>query len=272
VSSIVGVLNKSIPAYGAERGLHIAERKETDTTVEYELVIKRETVPIGIREGNPITINGNFPAPLIRLKQGKEAIIKVRNELEESTSIHWHGIILPNEMDGVPNVVFPGIPAKSSFTYRFPVVQYGTYWYHSHTGLQEQLGHYGALIIDPIEPDPFEYDREYVIVLSDWTFEDPEDVLMHLKKWDGYYNYQKRTIFDFFNDIEKKGFDKALKERLMWARMRMNPRDIMDVIVNPKENKAYPIFAETMDRSGYTRGTLAPKKGMEAPIPLQKEE
>ena len=347
-TAVYSSLFKSIPVYGAERGFHIAERKETDTTVEYELVIKRETVPIGVREGKPITFNGYFPAPLIRLKQGKEAIIKVRNELDESTSIHWHGIIIPNEMDGVPGVVFPGIPPKSTFIYRFPVVQYGTYWYHSHTGLQEQLGHYGPLIIDPKEPDPFDYDREYVIVLSDWTFEDPHDVLMHLKKWDGYYNYQKRTIFDFFNDVEKKGFEKALKERLMWAKMRMNPRDIMDItsatytylmngltasenptflfnpnekirirfinssattyfdvripglkmkvvqadgqnvqpvevdefriavaetydiIVQPKENKAYTIFAETMDRSGYTRGTLAPKKGMEALIPERR--
>ncbi len=348
VSSIIGILNKSIPVYATERGFHIADRKETDSTVKYELVIRRETTPIGLREGKPITFNGYFPAPLIRLKEGKEAVIKVYNELNESTSIHWHGIILPNEMDGVPGVTFDGIPAKSKFVYRFPVVQSGTYWYHSHTGLQEQLGHYGPLILDPIEPEPFEYDREYVLVLSDWTFEDPHDVLMHLKKWDGYYNYQKRTIFDFFKDVQKKGLERTIKERLMWARMRMNPRDILDitsatytylingltkeenptflfnpgekirlrfinasattyfdiripglkmkvvqadgqnvqpvdvdefriavaetydVIVQPQEYKAYTVFAETMDRSGYTRGTLAPKKGMTAPIPKRR--
>ncbi len=348
LSIMVGAVNGTIPVYAAQRGFSIADRKETESTVEYELVIRRETLPIGLKEGRPITMNGNFPAPLIRLKEGKEAVIRVVNELDESTSIHWHGILVPNEMDGVPGVVFPGIPPKSTFTYRFPVVQYGTYWYHSHTGLQEQLGHYGALILDPIEPDPFEYDREYVLVLSDWTFEDPYEVLRHLKVWEGYYNYQKRTVFDFFRDLEKKGLRKTLKERLMWARMRMNPRDILDitaatytylingmtaeenptflfnpgekirlrfinasattyfdvripglkmtviqadgqniqpvevdefriavaetydVIVNPTEYRAYTIFAETMDRSGYTRGTLAPKKGMKAPIPERR--
>ncbi len=347
-SALIGLVNRSIPVYAADIGFHIADRKETDTHVEYELVIKRETVPIGIKEGRPITINGNFPAPLIRLKQGKEAVIKVINELNESTSIHWHGILLPNEMDGVPGVVFPGIPPKSTFTYRFPVVQSGTYWYHSHTGLQEQLGHYGPLILDPQEPEPFKYDREYVLVLSDWTFEDPYEVLRHLKVWEGYYNYQKRTVFDLIKDIREKGFTKTIKERSMWAKMRMNPRDILDitsstytylingltpeenqtflfkpgekirlrfinasattyfdvripglkmtvvqadgqnvqpvevdefriavaetydVIVQPKENKAYTIFAETMDRSGYTRGTLAPKKGMKAPLPERR--
>lgn len=349
IFSLIGVINKSIPVYGVERGFQVANRKETETAVEYELVIRKETVPIGIREGRAFTFNSYFPAPLIRLKEGKEAIIKVINETNESTSIHWHGLLVPNDMDGVPGVVFPGIGPKSTFVYRFPVVQSGTYWYHSHTGLQEQLGHYGPLIIDPKEPEPFEYDREYVVLLSDWTFEDPHDVLMHLKKWDGYYNYQKRTIYDFFKDVKKKGFEKAFKERLMWARMRMSSRDILDitsitykylingltaeenqtfifkpgekirlrfinasagttafdiripglkmtvvqsdgqniqpvtvdefriaiaetydVIVQPKEYKAYTIFAETMDRSGYTKATLAPKKGMKAPIPKRR--
>ena len=345
--SMAGFTGLKLPVYAADRGITVANRKETENTVEYELVIKKQTLSIGNREGMPITINNNFPAPLIRLKEGKWAIIKVYNEMNEPTSIHWHGLILPNEMDGVPGLTFDGIPPKSSFTYKFPVVQSGTYWYHSHTGLQEQLGLYGPLILDPKEPEPFEYDREYVIVLSDWTFEDPYDVLMHLKKWDGYYNYHKRTIADLIKDIKEKGFQRTFRERSMWAKMRMSPRDIADitgatytylmngktaeenpeflfnpgekvrlrfinasaatyfdvripglkmkvvqadgqniqpvvvdefriaiaetydVIVQPDKN-AYTIFAETMDRSGYTRGTLTYKKGLSAPVPSQR--
>ncbi|MBK3332123.1 copper resistance system multicopper oxidase [Persephonella atlantica] len=348
VSAFMGLTNRFIPVYGANRGFTIGDMNETSSSVYYELVIKKETIPIGTREGRPITINGNFPAPLIRLKEGKEAIIKVYNELNESTSIHWHGLILPNRMDGVPGVVFPGIPPKSSFLYRFPVVQSGTYWYHSHTGLQEQLGHYGPLIIDPIETEPFQYDRDYVVILSDWTFSNPDEVLLKLKKWEGYYNYQQRTVSDLIRDIRKKGLLKTVKERAMWAKMRMNPRDILDitgaefiylingytpsenptflfnpgekirlrfinasaatyfdvripgvkmrvvqadgqniqpvevdefriaiaetydVIIAPEEHKAYTLFAETIDRSGYARATISPEKRMESPLPERR--
>jgi len=139
----------------------------------------------GRRSVQPITINGSLPAPLIRLREGREAVLRVTNKLDEYTSIHWHGILLPFEMDGVPGVSFPGIAPGETFEYRYPVRQSGTYWYHSHSGLQEQLGHYGALVVDPAEPEPFEYDREYVIVLSDWTFSDPSEVMRNLKVAEG---------------------------------------------------------------------------------------
>ena len=342
------LLNRTIPVYASTRGLKIADRKETEDFIKYELVIRREELPIGIREGKPITVNGNFPAPLLRWKEGKEVIIDVINEMNEPTSIHWHGILLPNNMDGVPGLTYDGIAPKSRFRYRFPVKQYGTYWYHSHTGLQEQLGLYGAIIIDPIN-EIYKYDREYVVILSDWTFEDPYDVLAKLKKWDGYYNYQKRTVFDFFSDINKKGFSKAVSERLMWGKMRMSPRDLLDitgatytylingftpeedqkflfkpdekirlrfinassstifdvrihglkmkviqadgqyiqpvnvdefrigiaetydVIVNPKELKAYPIFAEVLDRSGYAKASLTYSEKVSAPVPARRK-
>lgn len=180
-SFALGLLGKPVPLFAASRGFHIADRKETDTTVEYEIVIKKERIPIGDKKGTAFLFNDNFPAPLIRLKEGKQAVIKVFNETDESTSIHWHGLILPNDMDGVPGVTYRGILPKSSFVYSFPVIQSGTYWYHSHTGLQEQQGHYGPLIIDPKDPEPFEYDRDYVVQLSDWTYEDPDEVLLHLK-------------------------------------------------------------------------------------------
>ena len=205
------------------------KEKKLKIILYYELVIKKESIKLNNKPTTAFTFNNNFPAPLIRLKEGKEAIIKIINETDEPTSIHWHGIILPNEMDGVPGVTFAGIPPRSKFTYKFPVVQYGTYWYHSHTGLQEQLGYYGPLIIDPKEAEPFQYDRDYVVQLSDWTFENPYDVLRHLKLWEGYYNYQKRTISDFINDVQAKGLNWTIKERMMWAKMRMNPRDIADI-------------------------------------------
>jgi CopA family copper-resistance protein len=292
-----------------------------------------------------VTVNGSVPGPLVRLREGETVTIRVTNQLEEVTSIHWHGVLVPHEMDGVPGVSFPGIKPGETFTYRYPVKQSGTYWYHSHSGLQEQAGLYGPLIIDPAEPDPFAYDREYVAMLSDWTFEDPHAVLMKLKKQSDYYNFQQRTIGDFFRDVSEKGWRATISDRLTWGRMRMDPTDILDVtgytytylinglppeanwtalfrpgervrlrvingstmsyfnvripglemtvvqadgqnvepvtvdefqiataetydvIVEPKEDRAFTIFAESMDRSGYTRGTLAPREGMSAAIP-----
>ncbi len=224
------LLGSALPCLASVRkGIIPARGRETKDAIHYELVIRRQPVFVGNRLGNAITINDSFPGPLIRLKTGKDAVIRVRNELPESTSVHWHGIILPYEMDGVPGVVFPGIEPGQSFTYRFPVRQTGTYWYHSHTGLQEQLGHYGPLVCQEDEPEPQPCDREHVVLLSDWTFEEPADVLMHLKKWEGYYNYQRRTMPDLFRDIASQGFLKTLENRAMWARMRMNPTDIADV-------------------------------------------
>ncbi|MDQ3634330.1 MAG: copper resistance system multicopper oxidase [Acidobacteriota bacterium] len=308
-----------------------------------------ETVfKIGTETGKAVTVNGTLPAPLIRLKEGEDITLNVTNTMHEDTSIHWHGILLPFQMDGVPGLSFAGIKPGETFKYQFPVKQSGTYWYHSHTGMQEQLGLYGPIIIDPIEPEPFEYDRDYVVVLSDWTFDDPMKVASKLKKMSSYYNYQKPTVKTLMKDAKKMGFSKALSERLMWERMRMDQTDFADVtgvtytylmnglspdanwsgvfnpgekvrlrfinssamtifdvripglkmtvvavdgqnvqpvpieefriavaetydvIVEPEGDKAYTVFAESLDRSGFARGTLAPRQGMIAPIPERR--
>ena len=314
-----------------------------------ELTIGRTEIGVDGKGGTAVTMNGTVPGPLIRFREGDEAVIHVTNTLDEDTSIHWHGIILPNGMDGVPKVNFPGIRPGETFTYRYPIEQYGTYWYHSHSGLQEQLGHYGPLVIDPAGAEPEPFDREYVVVLSDWTFEDPYRVLAKLKKHPDYYNYGKRTVFDFFRDAGDEGLGAAVSDRLSWGRMRMMPTDIsditaatytflmngmgpesnwtglfepgervrirfvnasaatifdvrvpglpmtviqkdgqhvkpvetdefrlsiaetMDVIVEPEEDRAYTVFAESLARGGYARGTLAPREGMSAPVPELRE-
>ena len=174
-------------------------------------------------------INGSVPAPTLRWREGDTVTLNVTNQLAEDSSIHWHGILLPSEMDGVPGLSFRGIAPGETFTYRFPVRQSGTYWYHSHSGMQEQTGMYGALIIEPREPEPYSYDRDYVIVLSDWTDENPMTVVSNLKQQADYYNFQQRTLGTFFDDVRRVGFRAALQDRLMWGEMRMSPTDIMDV-------------------------------------------
>ena len=177
------------------------------------------------RMGHAVAINGTIPAPLIRLKEGKRVRLTVDNQLEEDTSIHWHGLIVPFQMDGVPGVSFPGIKAKSSFTYEFPLKQSGTYWYHSHSGLQEQVGHYGPLIIDPAGPDPIASDREHVILLSDWSFLHPHLIFTRMKQQGGFFNRQKMTLADRFSD--KPEMTQAARNA--FAKMRMDPTDIADV-------------------------------------------
>ncbi len=315
-----------------------------------DLYLEHKDLLIGGRPGRAIAINGSIPGPVIRMQEGKEALIRVHNQLEESTSIHWHGILLPFNMDGVPGISFPGIPAGETFTYRYPIRQNGTYWYHSHTGLQEQLGHYGQLIVEPAEPDPVDYDVEHSIVLSDWTFEEPHRVLRKLKTLEGYYNFQRPTLANIDDQMKATGMSlsEVLEKRLAWDRMRMDPTDIADitgatytflmngkaahenptfiarpgqrvrlrivnastmtfydiripglpmtvvqadgqnikpvetdelriavaetydVIVTLPDERAYTLFAETMDRSGYARGTLAPRQGMSAAVPEQR--
>jgi CopA family copper-resistance protein len=295
-----------------------------------------------------MTINGTIPGPVIRLKEGQQATLRVTNRLEESTSIHWHGLLVPPEMDGVPGVSFAGIEPGATITYRFSVKQSGTYWYHSHSGGQEMQGVYAPMIIDSLKPEPFQYDREYVVMLSDWSFESPEALLSNLKKQGGYYNFQKRAAGEFLTDVGRMGFWPALQNYLSWDQMRMDPTDFADVtgytftylmnglspagnwtglfrpgervrlrfinaagmtfydvripgltmtvvqadgqnvqpvvvdelrmgvaetydvIVEPIEDRAYTIFAEPMDRSGYARGTLAPRPGMSAEIPARR--
>jgi CopA family copper-resistance protein len=178
------------------------------------------------RTGHAIAINGTIPAPLLRFREGENVRIVVQNHLDEDTSIHWHGLIVPFQMDGVPGVSFPGIKAHSTFTYEFPLRQAGTYWYHSHSGLQEQVGHYGPLIIDPAGADPIDYDREHVILLSDWSFLHPHTIFTRLKQEGGFFNRQKLTLAD---RLSGKADPMTAEERDMFNRMRMDPTDISDV-------------------------------------------
>ena len=316
---------------------------------EFDLTVAETPIALEGRRGTAITLNGGVPGPVMRFTEGEEVTIRVHNRLAESTSIHWHGIILPFEMDGVPGVSYPGIAAGETFTYRYRLRQSGTYWYHSHTGLQEQLGQYGPLIIDPAGDEPSPYDREHVLVLSDWMFENPYTVFAKLKKQSGYLNFQKRTLGDFLRDVSAAGLGATMEDRLAWARMRMDPADIaditghiytylmngrgpetgwtglfspgerirlrvinastmsyfnvripglpmtvvqadgqnvepvetdefqiavaetFDVIVRPEADRAFTIMAESLDRSGYARGTLAPREGMRAPVPPLRE-
>ena len=337
------------PAWATPWGRTSGYSQGVEHGPEISLVIRREDIDIAGQFARPISINGSSPGPMVRLKEGQDAVIKVTNLLDEPTSIHWHGIILPPEMDGVPGISFAGIAPGETFTYRFPVTQSGTYWYHSHSGLQEQEGHAGPLIIDSATPEAFTYDREHVLLLTDWTFEDPKSVFRNLKTMEGYYNYQERTVADFFADVRRGGWVDTIESRSMWAEMRMSSRDIADVtgstytyllnghspeenwsalfkrgetvrlrvvngsamsyfdlripglkmtvvaadgqpvqpvevdefriavaeaydvLVTPEDDKAYTIFAEAMDRSGYARATLAPRPGMEAPVPEQRQ-
>lgn len=331
-------------AAGASRPLQVLDGRDGPIEIE----VAETTVDVGGRSGRAVTMNGTVPGPLIRFREGGEAVIHVTNRLDEDTSIHWHGLILPNGMDGVPKVNFPGIRPGETFTYRYPVRQSGTYWYHTHSGLQEQSGHYGPLVIDPAGPEPYAHDRDYVVVLSDWTFEDPYRVLARLKKHPHYYNFRQRTVGDFFRDVGRRGLGWTIRNRLDWGRMRMSPTDISDVTgatytylmnglapgtnwtglfepgetvrlrfinasaatffdvrlpglpleviekdgqpVEPVETDelrvgiaetydvlvrptvgAHTVFAEAIDRSGYARGTLAVREGMEAPVPERRE-
>ena len=327
----------------AARPYALEPRMEGGTAV-YDLDIAEHRIPIAGRSATAVTINGTVPGPLLHLYEGQDALLRVSNQLHEDTSIHWHGLILPPEMDGVPGVSFPGILPGQTFEYRIPLRQHGTYWYHSHSGLQEQVGHYGPLIIKPEGGYPYQFDREYTIVLSDWTFEDPYQVLQNLKKQGNYYNRQRLTLIDFFRQVGRIGLGPAFRDRLMWDQMRMDPTDVMDitgatytylmnglapaenwtglfqpgervllhfinsgaasyfdvripglpmtvvqvsgqyvqpvetdefriasaetydVIIEPQD-RPYTVFGESMDRSGYARGTLTPREGLTAPVP-----
>lgn len=178
----------------------------------------------GGRSAHAITINGTVPAPLIRLKEGQRVQLAVTNNLKEDTSIHWHGLIVPFQMDGVPGVSFPGIRPGETFTYDFPIRQSGTYWYHSHSGMQEAMGHYGPIVIDPAGIDPVQSDREHVIVLADWSPVHPHVLLKRLKQMGGYHNFQRQTLAGLL-----AGKDQKLKDRMDWGKMRMDPTDISDV-------------------------------------------
>ncbi|WP_312206198.1 copper resistance system multicopper oxidase [Pseudomonas kuykendallii] len=312
---------------------------------DFDLFIGETPVNITGAARTAMTINGSLPGPILRWREGETVTLRVRNRLKEDTSIHWHGIILPANMDGVPGLSFHGIAPDGMYEYKFKVNQNGTYWYHSHSGLQEQVGVYGALVIDAKEPEPFSYDRDYVVLLSDWTDENPARVLAKLKKQSDYYNQHKRTVGDFIDDVSEMGWSAAVADRKMWAEMKMSPTDLADVsgytytylmngqapdgnwtgifkpgekirlrfinasamtyfdvripglkmtvvaadgqhvnpvsvdefriavaetydvIVEPDSEQAYTVFAQSMDRTGYARGTLAVQEGLSAPVP-----
>ena len=199
------------------------------TGTTFDLDVGEFAVSIGGRHGHAVGVNGTLPAPLIRFREGEEVTLNVTNRLAADTSTHWHGLLVPFHMDGVPGVSFPGIKPGETFQYKFAVPQSGTYWYHSHSGLQEQQGHYGPLIIDPAGEDPVAYDREYVLVLSDWSFEHPHRIFEKLKASSETYNFNQRTLGDFAEDASQHGLGNALQDRVMWGGMRMSPRDLADV-------------------------------------------
>ena len=312
---------------------------------EFQLEIAAAPINITGRQRTATAVNGSVPAPILRWREGDTVTLAVTNRLSEPSSIHWHGILVPNPMDGVPGLTFAGIPPGETFVYRFPVHQSGTYWYHSHSAFQEQTGLYGPLVIDPKGGYAQPFDRDYVVMLSDWTDTSPETIVSNLKFQSDYYNFQQRTVGTFFDDVAKNGLAATVSDRLMWGQMRMSPTDILDVsgatytyllngqpparnwtalfrpgervrlrfingstmsifdvrvdglqmsivqadgnevvpvmvdefrigvaetydvIVQPTADRAYTIFVQSEDRTGYARGTLAPRAGMEAAIP-----
>ena len=315
------------------------------TGPQFDLDISEVPVNITGRRRMATVVNGQLPGPQLRMREGDEVTIRVRNRLSSTTSIHWHGLIVPADMDGVPGISFHGIAPGTTFTYRFKVNQSGTYWYHAHSRFQEQLGLYGSIVIEPRNGELHSADREHVLLLSDWTDRDPEAIYRTLKTQSGYYNFGKPTLADFIRDARRDGFDKARSERSMWNRMRMDrtdlsdvsgyaytylvngrtpaqnfealfaqgervrlriingaamtffdvripdlqmtavaadgqdveavtadefrigPAEVLDVIVAPKGDRPYTIFAQAMDRSGYARATLTPRSGLEAIVP-----
>ena len=196
---------------------------------KFDLTIGEFPVRINGRAGKAVGVNGTIPSPLIRFREGDKITLNVKNTLKADSSIHWHGLLVPFPMDGVPGVTFPGIKPGETFQYKYSVPQNGTYWYHSHSGLQEQQGHYGPIIIDPKGVDPVKYDREYVMVLSDWTFQDPHRIFAKLKSMSGSFNFQKPTFPGFLEQAKREGTGSALRKRNRWGRMRMSPNDISDI-------------------------------------------
>ena len=315
------------------------------TGPEFKLAIGELPVNYTGRERTAIAVNGQVPGPLLRMHEGETVTIRVTNHLAVQSSIHWHGLIVPADMDGVPGLSFPGIEPGGTYVYRFKVNQSGTYWYHSHSRFQEQTGLYGPIIVDRAGDERHPSDREHVVLLSDWTDIDPERVYAILKRQSDYFNFGKRTVGDFFADVRHNGLESAVADRSMWGQMRMDPTDLADVggaaytylmngvtpggnwtgifrrgervrlrfingssmsffdvripglqltivaadgqdiepvtvdefrigtaevfdaIVQPREERPYTLFAASMDRSGYARGTLAPRPGLSAEVP-----
>lgn len=218
-----------LPAWARNGSRGLAPTIPTEWGPDIALMIENSPFTVGGRTGEAITINGTLPAPLLRMREGDRIHLAVTNKLEEDTSIHWHGFLIPFDMDGVPGLSFPGIRPGQTFHYEFTLRQSGTFWYHSHSGLQEQAGHYGPVIIDPATPDPVQYDREHVMVLSDWAFMSPERIFTQLKQEGGHFNRNNLTLFGLFNRDHNPAQDMSLEERVMWKKMTMDPTDISDV-------------------------------------------
>lgn len=195
----------------------------------FDLRIGESPIDITGRARTALTINGTMPGPVLRWKEGDTVTMRVTNALDDDTSIHWHGLILPANMDGVPGLSFAGIHPGTTYEYRFPVRQHGTYWYHSHSGFQEQQGVYAPLVIEAREPEPFQYDREHVVMLTDWTDENPARLYRKLKKQSDYYNFRQRTLTTFLKDVKARGVGATLAERRQWGDMRMSAADLADV-------------------------------------------
>lgn len=314
---------------------------------EYDITVDRVAIDTGDFTKPGIGYNASSTPTVLRFTEGEDVTINVTNNLSEDTSIHWHGLILPYQQDGVPGISFDGIKPGETFTYRFPIVQSGTYWFHSHTGFQEPDGAYGAIVIEPKGRDPFRFDREYVVQLTDAHQHSGDRIMRNLKLMPDYYNRQQRTFLDFLSDSREKGLVAALSDRSDWGEMRMMPTDIedlqgftplingmgpeqnwtglfepgervrlrfinssamtyfdiripglemtvvqadgnnvqpvtvdefriavaetYDVIVRPQDDRAYTVFAESMGRTAFARGTLAPRDGMEGDVPDLRE-
>ncbi len=226
VAGIAGtmVLSRMMPAWAQTTSPGIMPATGTLSGTDIALHVGHSSFTTGGRQGHAVTVNGTLPAPLIRLKEGQLVRLAVTNHLAGDTSIHWHGLLVPFQFDGVPGISFPGIKPGQTFTYEFPVRQSGTYWYHSHSGMQEAMGHFGPIIIDPAAPDPVAYDREHMLLLSDWSFVHPHTLMMRLKQSAGYFNRNRQTVGGLLS-----GKDQSLAQRLEWAAMRMDPTDISDV-------------------------------------------
>ena len=333
------------PALGALAAPPVANYPQTLTGPIFQLNIGELPVNFTGHSRLATVVNGALPAPVLRFREGDTVKLSVFNRLKTLSAIHWHGLLVPADMDGVPGMSFPGIVPGGHYDYEFKVRQSGTYWYHAHAGYQEQTGLYGPIIIDPRDPEPFSYDRDYVVMLSDWSDLSPERLVSLLKKQSSYFNYQQRTVADLVRDIRQQGLKATLAERRLWGSMRMSPTDradvtgqtytylingntptgnwtglfrpgerirlrfinagamsyfdvripglkmtvvaadgqyvepvavdefrlataeTLDVIVTPEANQAYTVFAQSMDRSGYARATLAPALGMQAAVP-----
>jgi CopA family copper-resistance protein len=213
-----------LPAWARSGTPGLAPVPPTLSGARIDLSICADHLMVDGRHGHAVTINGTVPGPLLRLREGQTVRLSVKNELAEDTSIHWHGLLVPFQMDGVPGLAFPGVKPGQTFVYEFPVIQSGTYWYHSHSGLQEQEGHYGPIVIDPKGDDPIQSDREHVVVLSDFSFMHAHMIFRRLKQDAEYFNYQQQTLAGLL-----AGKDQTLKERVQWARMLMDPTDVSDV-------------------------------------------